>query len=113
MTEKIIKIPLYHGEIVLKLVNKLSEVNEEFNTNFNLSHQAAVFDNLTEKGILQYVIVFDKTTTNKVIAHECVHLLNRIFIDRNIKLDVVNDEPQAYLMGWLFEQCEIFIKEEE
>jgi len=39
-----------------------------------------------------------------VVAHECVHVVNRVYIDRGIELDKHNDEPQAYLLSFFVEQ---------
>jgi hypothetical protein len=43
------------------------------------------------------------------IAHEIVHLKNYIYQDIGIESDRFNDEPEAYLTGWLFKQIEIFL----
>jgi len=45
-----------------------------------------------------------------IIAQELVHLKNYIYQDKGIKLDRFNDEPEAYLTGWLFKQKETFLK---
>ena len=45
-----------------------------------------------------------------LIAHEIVHVINYIYLDCGIELDRVNDENQAYLTGWLFEEIEKIIK---
>lgn len=110
MIKKEIRIPIYHGYLIIILTEDFKDVNEEYNTTFDKTFQAGVFDVITEDGHIKYVVAFDKTTTGMTIAHECVHLVNKMFIDRNIKLDLLNDEPQAYLMGWLFKQCEDFLK---
>lgn len=38
------------------------------------------------------------------IGHECVHTCNRLFSAIGARLDQDNDEPQAYLVGWLIKQ---------
>ena len=48
--------------------------------------------------------------SNSLIAHESVHLVNHLFEDWGIKLDLDNDEPQAYLTGWFVEQIDKFLK---
>jgi hypothetical protein len=44
------------------------------------------------------------------IAHEIVHIVNHIYLDCAMQLDRHNDEPQAYLTGWLFDEIEDFLK---
>lgn len=39
--------------------------------------------------------------TPGIIAHEALHLMNLIFSDINSRVDQSNDEPQAYLLGWI------------
>ncbi|RIV23617.1 hypothetical protein DYU11_11590 [Fibrisoma montanum] len=39
-----------------------------------------------------------------IIAHETVHIVNHVFKQCGILLDVDNDEPQAYLTGWVANQ---------
>lgn len=35
------------------------------------------------------------------VAHEAVHIVNMVFKHAGIKYDPANDEPQAYLTGWI------------
>ena len=39
--------------------------------------------------------------TLRNVAHESVHAANFIFSDLGIRIDVDNDEPQAYLVGFI------------
>ncbi len=46
--------------------------------------------------------VFDKKLFDPdTAAHEAVHVVNRIYEFSGIKHDFKNDEPQAYLTGWI------------
>lgn len=38
------------------------------------------------------------------IAHEATHLCNQLFKNIGAKVDVDNDEPYAYLLGWVVKQ---------
>jgi len=40
-------------------------------------------------------------STPGIIAHEAKHLVNNIFIEIGHTLDCYNDEPEAYLLGWI------------
>lgn len=45
------------------------------------------------------------------LVHECLHLMNMIYIEMGIEYDMENDEPSAYLMSWLVgKSLEIFHK---
>lgn len=59
----------------------------------------------SRNGVYTYCAAFKPDTKLKYIAHESVHLCSNIFEVHDIKPDVYNDEPQAYLTGWLFDQC--------
>lgn len=48
------------------------------------------------------VIWLSKTGEYDIFAHELIHAINKTFDIKNIQLDTENDEPQAYLMSWLF-----------
>ncbi len=52
------------------------------------------------KGVL--CTVFDKKQLSvDIVAHEAVHILNMIYTYSGVDHDPENDEPQAYLMGWI------------
>lgn len=38
------------------------------------------------------------------IAHEADHLCSQLFMSIEAKVDVTNDEPHAYLLGWTVKQ---------
>ncbi len=40
------------------------------------------------------------------IVHECTHIKSLLFRNKGIKSDPSNDEPEAYLMGFLFREIE-------
>ena len=112
MIQKIIKVPIYIGDLLMLQTNKFEKVNKSYNSNFtkedNKMYDAVVFKD-SKKHINQYIVVLRKDANYAVIAHETVHLVNVIFKDHGIKLDLDNDEPQAYLTGWLFDQIYNFL----
>lgn len=112
MRKKIIKVPIYFGDLVMLQTNKFEKVNKSYNSNFtkddNKIYDAVVFKD-SKKHINQYVVVFRKNPDYTVIAHETVHLVNAIFKDHGIELDLDNDEPQAYLTGWIFNKIDKFL----
>lgn len=50
----------------------------------------------------QVIIWIDKKGELDTFAHELIHAINNTFYNKGIQLDTENDEPQAYLMSWLF-----------
>ena len=58
----------------------------------------------------EYVIALKKIEWS-IIAHEVVHIVNSIYLKCGIQLDRVNDEPQAYLTGWIINEIDKFVKE--
>lgn len=111
MQKKKIKIPIYFG--TLTMVKYLSE--EEFEREFPIELDGCEAISLARRnkrtGVTDYLVAINGNynTKGSVIAHESVHLCNFIFKDRGLVLDVENDEAQAYLTGWLFEQISEFL----
>lgn len=111
MTIKEIPIPIYFGTLVIILTDELESLNPVYNTNIRENdYDAVVFTEVADSSKL---VVAIKQKDWAVIAHEAVHLVNSIFISCGIELDRHNDEPQAYLMGWVIQQIDEFLKEAE
>lgn len=109
MRSKKIKIPIYQGTLIIIETDDLSEVSNKYNTP-DLSKYGAVTLK-DENEYRHYIVAFESDSfSNSLIAHEVVHLINYIFLDCGVELDRVNDEPQAYLTGWLFKKIEKFFK---
>lgn len=69
-----------------------------------LKYGASAYVSFSEENKALYV-VFDKSKiTPSLIVHESVHLVNRIFLFKGIKLDSKNDETQAYLTEYIFDK---------
>ena len=51
---------------------------------------------------MEFYILMDSRTINdlEVIVHEAKHFVNYVFSDRGVALDVENDEPECYFLGW-------------
>lgn len=103
MKEIQIDIPIYYDKIVVVYCCKgLKKAFKKYKLQGN--HKlvdALVFRKNTKSGRTKYYALF-RSLDKDVIAHETVHLVNHIFEDRYIELDTKNDEPQAYLTGWIF-----------
>jgi len=106
MKKTTIDIPIYQCKLTIILDKDLSYVEKKYRTK-SLSDYGAVTIRVPNK-FSEYVIAFEYSD-GTIIAHEIVHLKNYIYQDRVIELDRFNDEPEAYLTGWLFKQIETFL----
>ena len=111
MITKEVSIPIYFGTLVMIFTDELEKLNPVYKTNIKEDdYDAVVF---LDKPESDKVIVAIKRKDWSVIAHETVHVVNAIFLSCNIQLDRNNDEPQAYLTGWVVQQIDDFLKEVE
>lgn len=90
-----IKVPLYYETIRVHIHNKLESPDYAALTTF-------------EKDYIQLDI--QKDVSPGILAHEAVHITNFIFRTCHIDADLVNDEPYAYLLGWIVEQISKLLK---
>lgn len=108
MKNKTIKIPIYRGSLRVYYAENLTPLELKYNISSTENFGAVVLtNNMKHK---QYVAAFKYKDDYSLIAHEVVHLVNRIFLDCGQELDRVNDEAQAYLTGYLFEEIEKFLR---
>lgn len=110
MKQKRINIPIYYGSLLI-IDNTTKEYTKEIETKYNCEttdgYSAFVFENNKVKHFQLIVVI--TTLDPSVIAHESVHLTNKIFNNVGQELDSYNDEAQAYLTGWLFDKIYKFI----
>ena len=96
---KTIKIPLYFEKLKIVIVEVLDNPEYEAYVKFE------------KKTMVVYV---QPTASPSVVAHEAVHIANYVFIRCGIMPDLENDEPQAYLVGWIVNQIStILVKAKE
>jgi len=110
MRKKKIKIPLYHGEIIIIQTDDLSKVEKEYKTQSLHYCDACAFRYFKNNGYSRYIIAFSNKLDPGTIAHEALHLTGYIFYDMSANFDMVNDEPQCYLLEWVVDQCHKFLK---
>jgi hypothetical protein len=106
MKQKTIDIPIYTGKLTMFLDKDLSFIEAEYKTTSLKDYGAVVLNNHRH-----YIVAFTDKKHLSNIAHEAVHIKNSIFTDCGIQLDLANDEAEAYLVGWLFEQIYEFFNE--
>lgn len=107
--QETIDIPIYGCKLTLILDKDLSYVQETYKTKSLEDFGAVVLKN--DKEYRHYIVAFTDKDHLSNIVHEIVHIKNNIFIDCGVECDRFNDEPEAYLSGWLFDQIYEFLKE--
>jgi hypothetical protein len=110
MRLKKVQIPIYYGNLIIVVSDDYNAVAKKFNLKQEVNlYGAFSWANRDKKDILNYYVCVDEKVSNHLIAHEVVHLVNFIFLEKRIELDRINDEPQAYLTGWIFKQINSFL----
>lgn len=108
MKSKEVPIPIYFGKLIIILTNDWKEVDRAYNTKIDENLYDAVVFEIKDKD--EYIVAIKKIKWS-VIAHEVVHIVNAIFLSCGVELDRHNDEPQAYLTGWLINEIDKFLEE--
>jgi hypothetical protein len=106
MRKTTIDIPIYGVKLTIILDDDFSYVEKKYNLE-PLKGRAVT---ITNSNIHRHIIVafVDKKYVSS-IAHEVVHIKNYICLWCGAELDRENDEYEAYLSGYLFEQIYEFI----
>lgn len=105
MLHKIFKIPIYFGELHVFVSEDFNKINKDFKLNITqhiINHEAICGEFNKSNGYTRYFLLIHKDVTDKIIVHESKHIVNFIFNDRQISLDLINDDPECYLLGWIF-----------
>jgi hypothetical protein len=110
MKQKKIEIPIYYGELIIVQVKDLAKLPKKFKQDVKNSYAAITFSHHKKSGRTRYVIAFGGKASPSAVAHECTHFVNWVFFDRKVDLDLLNDEPQAYLLGWAVGEATKFLK---
>ena len=109
MEEKTIDIPIYFGKLTIITTDSWSKVNLLYNTKIDSKLYDAVVFEIKDND--EYIVAIKKVEWS-IIAHEVVHLVNAIYLKCGIELDRNNDEPQAYLTGWIINEIDKFLQQQ-
>ena len=105
---KTIEVPIYGCGLTIIFTKDLNEVIKKYKLSGNWGEFGALtFEDKSK--YRHYVVAFTDANHLSNIVHEIVHLKNYIFLGINAKVDIQNDEPEAYLSGWLFDQINNFL----
>ena len=94
MTKKKIKIPIYNQSIVIIITEEENPRYKDF-VDYIDGYITASF--------------VKKHLSDGIIVHECVHLVNFLYSHIGAELDINNDEHQAYLTQYIYEQIKNII----
>ncbi len=106
ITEKSFYIPIWDFKVEVAVFDDIREAEKKF-------------PDIMTDGLLACTIEYRDCAKCKLIipsnrysdvVHELEHVKNLVWKEKGYKSQVDNDEPDAYLMGWLFEQVDKIIK---
>lgn len=110
MINHTIKIPLYFQTLEIIISEDFDKAMEKYNvvnnSNFKINDDEAFVTYQNDK---IYLFIREDVSAG-IIAHESVHVCNYVFQGANIRLDIDNDEPYAYLMGWVVQEVHNTLK---
>lgn len=106
MKKKTIEVHPFRSKLLVVLDTDLKWIEKKYKTKPLDDFGAVTLKDETK--YRHYVVAFE-CRNRSLIAHEIVHIINYIYLDHGVELDRVNDENQAYLTAWLFEEIENFI----
>lgn len=99
MINKRIKIPLYFQKLRIIQTDNFEEVHKNYRLDGNIDYAGITID-----AGYEIVVVFNKEVTPSLVAHEALHVCSIVFKNIRCEYERDNDEPIAYLLGWVVEQ---------
>ena len=111
ITYEEIKVPVFNAIITICSTPDIENCKNFFK--FNLKAGTDLVENEAVSihiGQGKYMLVFNEKLSNSYVVHEIIHLVNFLYKDYGIELDINNDENYAYQCKWFFEKIENFIK---
>lgn len=105
MKRKRIKIPIYFGSLIMYKDKDLKEIEKRYNLT-----DCSDCDALVIRDGSNFIMAFSDTVSPSIIAHEALHVVSDVFNRTGVVMDLANQEPQCYLLGWVVEQCHKFLE---
>lgn len=103
ITEKKIIVPIFNYAAKIVVADTIEEASKKYDIDPNCKGALLEYE---DKSIL---IV--KPNVDNVVVHECVHLKNAIWNRIGYTPAPTNDEPDAYLVDYLYNQvCKVIQK---
>lgn len=102
VTKKTIKIPIYNYTVYVNIFDDWNEVTKSYaSAGGNVDDEREGFI-LTSRLNPTKIKLFVNAKCESCISHELIHIKNEIFNGIGYKVDTDNDEPEAYLMKFLW-----------
>jgi hypothetical protein len=103
-----IELPIYHLDIVILISDSWETYNKKFKLNLDSEYLSAhavttVHPEYKEKHEI-YLLLKPKYLDYNTLCHELMHLVMYICDLKGIRPEQDNDEPLAYLQGYLAEE---------
>lgn len=109
IAKKRINIPIYFGYVDVYVLDTMNDpiIPEGWRHGY-----ASLTENTKTKTGIQLINLYitPKEITIKNVSHEIVHIVNMKFQNVDVRLDYINDEPQAYFTGFLTESIWNFLE---
>lgn len=102
MIKKKLLIPIYEQYLFIIIAEDFKPLEEPYSLKPTDGYLGLTFDH--KKDI--YVAIKPDSHPS-TIAHESVHVANYLYDIVGAEVDIRNDEPYAYLIGWIVEQIYI------
>ena len=106
------KIPIYYGDLIIYQVENSTDIIPKDYLLENSEGYSAYCKFKLVNGYNKCIIIF-KEVSHEIIAHEALHITNGILLHAGVSADFNNDEPQAYLLGWVVKQIYNTVKLDE
>ena len=109
------KVPIYGMTIHVVVAKNLSEGHSLLPYGLSDTDEAMVSHPCCQAmysvSFPDYAILFkNKTPHDEEFYHEIGHVCRRLMNDIGWKIDAINDEPLAYLEGWMAEKVKKVLK---
>lgn len=105
--EAVVNTPLFETKVRIIYTDNLNKVSKKYWNEESASFVGGVTYNMPDKDMV--LMAFKNPVCRRLVVHECVHACNIIFLKKGIMLDYENDETQAYLTDWLYNECERYL----
>lgn len=97
-----VKVPLYYGELRVIIADDFTKYG---NFNNSVNDYPAISTIINDKKCHWGVFINPNSIDDRgLIAHEALHIVGYVFQTIKAKMDIDNDEPQCYLLGWVVDE---------
>ena len=111
VTNRTIKIPIYNFTLSVYIFDEWEEINKYYTKDLEIEREGFLLINNEDVNKLKLFINFECPSC---IIHEIIHIKNIIFDIIDHTSNRYNDEPEAYLVQYLYEKIiDIYYKHKD